>query len=113
VNAFFIPRWHPATVNQLLGHWAKAHRLKRSDRALIAAYGRQVPKATEPRRVQLTIVLQAAQRAADPDAYFKSSLDGLVHAGLLIDDNRQHVELMPVRFDRSTDWGTLIDLEDI
>jgi hypothetical protein len=40
------------------------------------------------------------QLAPDPNAFFKSLCDTLVHAGALVDDNRQHVELAPVTFSR-------------
>ena len=102
-------------MNQLLGgHWSKGHRLKKLDRQMIWAYAQGQPKATGKRRVELTIILKPAQRAADPDAYFKSLADGLVHAGMLTDDNRQGVELTPVTYERGTasDWGTRIRLTD-
>ncbi|WP_435018466.1 hypothetical protein TA3x_000440 [Tundrisphaera sp. TA3] len=111
-----IPRWHPATVNQLLGgHWSKGHRLKKRDRQMIWAYAQGKPKATGKRLVELTIILKPKQRGSDPDAFFKSLADALVHAGLLKDDNRQGVELAPVAYERGTeaDWGTRIRLTDI
>ena len=115
ICTLFIPTWHPATTNQLLDNRWKAARLKRSDREMVTWYCRitKMPYATGIRRVNLTIVLKPGQRAADPDAYWKSSLDALVHAGMLVDDNRQHVELMPARFERSTEWGTRVVFEDL
>jgi Holliday junction resolvase RusA-like endonuclease len=117
-HTLHIPRWHPAKVNQLYsGHWAVKSRLKAADRQMVALYAKQakIPLAFGPRRVTLTILLKPRQRGGDPDAYWKSSLDALTHAGLLVDDNRQHVELAPVQYRRSgeTDWGTLIHLEDL
>jgi Holliday junction resolvase RusA-like endonuclease len=118
VYTLHIPRWQPRRLNELLScHWAKAARLKRADRQMIAAYARKAktPQATGKRRVMLTILLKPHQRGADPDAYHKSYLDSLVYAGLLIDDNRQHVELAPVQYRRAgeQDWGTIVALEDI
>ncbi len=47
-------------------------------------------------------------------AFFKSLCDALVHAGALVDDNRQHVELAPVTFSRDPKvWGSVIRLEDL
>jgi hypothetical protein len=115
VVRLLIPHWHPIRLNQIVGgHWARGHRLKRVDRELVAAYaaGGASP-AIGPRRVRLTIVLGPRQRAADPDAYWKSLLDALVHAGLLLDDNRQNCELEPVRFERGERMGTVIELFDL
>lgn len=109
----FITQWHPATVNQLLSNRWKAARLKKSDRAIIAHAFHGRTKAAGRRAIEMEIILKPGQRGADPDAYFKSLLDALVHAGALIDDNRQHVELKPVQFGRSKLWGTYLMLEDI
>ena len=111
-----IERWHPARLNELMGgHWSKGHKLKKRDRQMIWAFGQGKIKAVEKRRVELTIILRPKQRAADPDAQWKSTLDALKHAGLIVDDNRQSIELMPVAYERGTenDWGTLIRLWDI
>jgi Holliday junction resolvase RusA-like endonuclease len=106
-----IQRWHPARLNELLGgHWSKGHRLKKRDREMVWAYSQGNPKAEGKRRVELTIVLKRAQRGGDPDSYFKSVCDALKHAGMLVDDNRQGVELAPVRYERGEDWGTIIRL---
>jgi Holliday junction resolvase RusA-like endonuclease len=109
-----IPRWHPAPLNKLLGHWRTAHQFKKNDRSVITAYACRTPKAQGKRRVSLHIILDKGQRASDPDSYFKSLCDALVHAGMLVDDNRQHVELAPVTFSRDpATWGTRISLEDL
>jgi Holliday junction resolvase RusA-like endonuclease len=109
-----IPRWHPASLNKLMkGHWSNGHWLKKVDRAMVAAYATGVPKAEGKRRVSLHIVLDKGQRAPDPDAYQKSCLDALVHAGVLVDDNRQYSEIAPVTFSRNPKgWGTIITLEE-
>lgn len=113
-HGLIIDGWHPCRLNQLVSvHWANRSRLKRVDRQFVATYGRDLPRATGKRRVRLRIVLGPGQRAGDPDAYWKSLLDALVHAGLLLDDNRQHVELGPVAFDRAEKRRTEIILEDI
>jgi Holliday junction resolvase RusA-like endonuclease len=110
-----IPRWHPAPLNKLMkGHWANGHQLKKVDRAMVAAYVSGVPKATGKRRVSLHIILDKGQRACDPDSYQKSLNDALGRAGMLVDDNRQHVELAPVTFLRDPKaWGSVIQLEDL
>jgi hypothetical protein len=40
-------------------------------------------------------------RAANPDAYQKSYLDALVHAGMSVNNNRQYVEIASVTFSRN------------
>lgn len=110
-----IPSWHPATINQLLGgnRW-RAHRLKKSDQGIIAHYCRTVPLAKIRRRVELTITLRYRQRAADADAYWKSLLDALVKAKMLVNDSHHWVELAPVKYVRGNDvWGSKLVLSDI
>lgn len=110
----FIPRWHPAPLNQLLGHWAAAAKKKKQDRKMVFSCFHGLPKATGKRQVSLHIVLKKGQRACDPDAYQKSTGDALVHAGMLTDDNRQGVEWLPIEFSRDPDnWGTRIILTDV
>ena len=111
-----IDRWQPATVNKLINaHWATAGRLKRVDKNIISHYCQhnRIPKAQGPRQVSLTITLAPRQRAGDPDAYWKSILDALVHAGMLVDDNRQYVRIGPVTFERGAERATLIELVDL
>ena len=116
-HTLVIARWHPRRLNELLGcHWTKAARLKKADRQMIAgcALRDRIPRAAGKRRLSVLIRLRPRQRGGDPDCYWKSLCDALKHAGLLRDDNRQWVELVPVRYERGTadDWGTEITLED-
>jgi Holliday junction resolvase RusA-like endonuclease len=111
-----IPNWHPTRLNELLGcNWRKRHRLKKADRELIGVYARLagVPKATGKRKVSLHLILGPGQRAGDPDCYLKSLFDALTACRLLIDDNRQHVELGAVRFSRGKARVAIISLEDL
>lgn len=117
IQAMFIPGWHPVRLNNLFGkHWAKAARLKAEDRKVIRIYARmnELLNADKvKRRVSFKIVLKPKQRAGDPDAYYKSLLDGLVWAGLLVDDSRTWCEITQPTFDRGEQWGTEITLEDL
>jgi hypothetical protein len=110
-----IEGWHPCRLNELLGCWQRRARLKRADRQLVTGYAvmQRIPRATGKRRVSLLLTLAPGQRGADPDAYWKSLLDALVHAGLLLDDSRQAVELGPVRFARGPAAATEITLADM
>jgi hypothetical protein len=115
-HTLVIPDWHPARLNELYaGHWGRRARLKRADRDLVGFYARlaAIPPATGRRRVSLVLTLAPRQRAGDPDAYWKSLLDALVHAGLLVGDNRQGVELGQVRFERGPGRQTTITLDDL
>jgi hypothetical protein len=96
-HVLVIDLWHPARLNQCDGtHGTKRHRLKKADRELIGVLARitEIPPATGRRRVSLRLTLAPRQRADDPDDYGKSALDVPVGAGLLIDFNRQGVELV-------------------
>jgi hypothetical protein len=116
VHSLVIPNWHPRRLNELVGcSWQKRHRLKREDRELVAGYARLAgnPLAVVKRRVSLKLTLAPGQRAGDVDSYWKSLLDSLVCAGLLVDDDRQHVELGAVDFDHGAERETMIVLEDL
>src|SRR5262245_29869941 len=105
-----IPRWHPATMNQMLRSVRTRMRLKKRDREMIWAYAmkQHIAKAEGLRRVQLSILLRPGKLPADADAYWKSLLDALVQAGLLLNDTIAAVELAPVRLTptgRQDCWG--------
>lgn len=53
------------------------------------------------------------QRGTDPDSPWKSLLDSLVHAKALIDDDRHHVEIMPVEYVEGERPATTVILEDV
>ncbi len=110
-----ITNWHPHRLNELLGSWKRCMRLKREDRQIVATYAKlaDVPKATVKRRVSVTICLGPKQRGGDPDSYHKSLLDALKQAELIVDDNRQWVELAPVQYSRGSHRETTIVLEDV
>lgn len=111
-----IDGWHPARLNELLNvHWATRHRRKRADANIIACsvHGADVPRATSPRSVALEIILAPGQRAADPDAYWKALLDGLVKCGALKDDSRHWCQLGPIAFVRGSRAATVIRLANL
>lgn len=108
--------WHPVTLNALLcAHWSVRGRLKRGDRDLVGIYAKMagVPKARGRRRVSLVLTMAPRQRRPDPDAFWKSTLDSLVHAGLLVDDSPKWCELGTVEFSRGEARETRIMLVDI
>jgi len=112
----WIPGWHPTPLNKLLrSHWGTAAKLKAKDRKIITTAARAYGVAPAPgrRKVSLFLVLGKGQRAADPDAFWKSTLDALVACGALKDDDRLHVELAPPAFARGDAPATFITLEDV
>lgn len=115
VHRLTIPGWIPVRLNSLLGNRRKAARLKKHDKAMIAVYARlqSVPKASGKRRVTIDITFGKGVRSGDPDAYFKSTLDALVHAGLLQKDTRRGVEITDPIFRRGPKSTTTIILEDL
>lgn len=111
-----IPGWHPAPLNRIMhGHWSNGARLKKTDRQQIALACQVggVPAAEGRRAVSLLLVLGKGQRACDPDAYQKSLLDGLVHAGALRNDSHNWVEWRNVRYARGDVMEAIITLEDV
>ena len=83
-------------------HLTSIRKIKRLDRDIVAAYARQngLAKADGKRRVTLTLTLTAAQRRCDPDAYWKSLCDALVHTALLLNDSPKWCVLELVQYDR-------------
>ena len=111
----FIPKWHPTTLNQLIGYkWWTIAKLKKGDKKFVSHYTRKLPKARVKRELHLEIVMKKNQKKADPDAYFKSLNDALTHAGMLVDDSDKWVKINPPTYSRDWDnWGTRITLTDI
>ncbi len=111
-----IDRWQPATINQLLSrHPMTRSRLKRVDENMVVCHCLlyRIPPATGPREVSLLITLGPRQKGADPDSYWKSLLDALVKAKMLIDDNRQYVQCKTPEFERGPERATTITLRDL
>ena len=111
-----ITHWHPARLNQWDGrHWSVRAGLKKADRVLVAWYAKacRVPEAICKRRVSLILTLASRQRSPDPDAFWKSSLDALTAAGLLVNDSGLWCELGTVKFRRGQDRQTELVLEDL
>lgn len=111
-----IPDWHPTRLNELIGrNRFVIGRRKKQDREFLAVYCElaNIPPAAGKRRLTLKITLGPRQRAADPDAYWKSLLDALVHCKALKSDDRFGVESLPVEYDRAKSKRTVIVLEDM
>lgn len=105
---------HTARLNELLGCWRKAARLKRRDRQTVAlaCLAARVPPAEGKRRVSLIVGLGPRQRC-DPDCFHKSLLDALVRCGALRNDSSAWVELGPVEMARAPRPMMTVVLEDL
>jgi len=117
-HSIFIPNWRPKRLNELLSvHHMRQGRLKKADARMLQAYFAkfQTPKATGKRLVELHIILTGQQKQADPDAYWKSLLDGLVKCGQLVDDKPAFCSYAMPTYERGTkeQAGTRITLTDI
>jgi hypothetical protein len=106
-----IPGWRPALLNELMGHPLQAARRKARDARIVAGACHlagvppvAVPRAERrrraalglagplpgdpaPRRRSVALAIATPRGRIDPDAPLKSTLDGLVSAGLLVDDS--------------------------
>lgn len=90
-----VEDWHPPTVNSLMrGHWAKRGRVKKSAtyRVTLECKKFAVPVADRKRKVEITVYCPNMSRQPDPDNTLKAVLDGLSHAGAIVDDKSQWCE---------------------
>ena len=111
-----IPRWRPALLNELMRSVKNKIHLKKLDREMVCAYAWQakIPRATGKRRVSLHVTLGKGMREFDVDAWQKSGLDAMKHAGLIADDSSKFVEIGMLTFSRNwIKWGTRLTIEDV
>lgn len=110
-----IPGWRPCSLNDMTGYWGKRHKIKAKDRDVIglAVLACGIPKAIGKRRVDLLVVYPKGARSHDPDAFFKSANDALVHSGALRDDTKNYVELGSVEYAKGEVLRTVITLTDL
>ena len=114
-----IENWSPAPLNKLMrGTLHTRIRLERIDRNMINGISLPLQPgylgaAGAGREVSLRITLPPRGREADVDALWKSTLDGLVHAGMLVDDHRQYCKLGEVTYDHGPERETVIELTDL
>jgi len=112
-----IPRWKPVLTNTLMGnHWAKAAKLKKADMQMVSAYCLQagIPRAKGKRRVELVVEIAGRGRTPDPDSMWKSLLDALKQAGMLVDDSGKWCEIVPPQIIRKAkETATTIQLTEL
>jgi Holliday junction resolvase RusA-like endonuclease len=107
---------HTHSLNKLLTrNWRAAYGRKKQDREMvaIAALASGIPKAIGKRRIELEVILGPRQRGCDPDSYWKSLLDSLKHAGMIVDDSKNYVVLEPVKYIRGKTAQMRVYLSDI
>lgn len=114
-HVIYIPNWHPASVNKLMGHWASASKIKNADMQMMAMYAlkAKVPPADGKRRLEITLKINTAGRTPDPDNFYKSVCDGLKRCGYIKDDSGTWLEITPTKFERGKDMATILILEDM
>jgi hypothetical protein len=108
--------FHPTRLNVLMRmHWSRRGRTA-ADEALVIGWSCNlagVPPAKGKRRVSMRLTLAGRDKRSDPDARWKTTLDGLVKAGRLVDDSARWVELGPVEFERGAERKTTLFIEDV
>lgn len=105
----------PHSVNQLVGgHWGQGAQAKGADmlRIRLECVAQGIERARGRRRLSVVFV-QRMGRLADPDNRLKILLDGLVAAGVLIDDSQEWLQLGTVEVIRGPGKSTRCILEDI
>jgi hypothetical protein len=87
----------------------------KDDRLFVSYWARQqnVPPAHGPRRVALEVTVAPRQRRPDEDALWKSALDALAHAGLLVNDSPRWCRLGGITWSRGPRRQTVVVLEDL
>lgn len=73
---------------------------------MIAVYGLHVPKASQKRHVSFEVGLLRG-REPDPDAYYKSVLDGLKQCGMIVDDSSKWLSYDMPTFTRGVKYFTI------
>lgn len=117
-QTLIIPNWHPPLNNQIGGgvHWAVRRRLKAACTAMIwkSCLDQKMVKASGRRLVEI-IITYPKQRGsmADPDAFYKATLDSLKHCNMLIDDSGKWCEHAATLVQRGATKQTTIILTDI
>lgn len=117
-HSIFIPNWRPINLNAMFRkHWSQRNKAKKADALMLhgSFAEAKTPKATGKRLVEVHIILTGKQQQADPDAYWKSLLDGLVKCGQLVDDKGTFCETRDPTFEKGAKGqaGTRITLTDI
>lgn len=118
VAVLWLPGFTPTSVNLSDGrHWSEGYKLKRSDKEIVAFFAEQqgLSPANLPRKVSLRITLPKGQRSLDKSNVWKSLLDALHHAWLIVNDSPQWCEEGKVEYVRhhADLRETFILLEDI
>jgi hypothetical protein len=111
-----IPKWTPPSLNSFLSsHWAARRKSKGAAMALVGAccFQAGVTRATGRRRVSIVVTVNHRSHRFDSDNVPKAILDGLKHAGALVDDGPDWCECVPPEVVVGTDKGTVIRLEEL
>lgn len=117
IRTLYLPEFTPRSLNTLMrGHWSKAHKAKKADKEVIFGHAHQQGLTMLPddkRQVSLLIVLGKGQKKMDEDNLWKSLLDALVNAGVLVDDSPKWCQRGTVSYARGDAPATFVILEDV
>jgi Holliday junction resolvase RusA-like endonuclease len=110
-----IPGYLPLSLNRLMR--SRKLRMSEPKRAAehfgIARLVFNVPKATGKRRVSLVFTVAKGKPKPDPDNLVKVVLDGLVKAGVLVDDSDEWCELGGIKLQTGQHPKTMAIVEDL
>jgi Holliday junction resolvase RusA-like endonuclease len=110
-----IPGYLPLSLNRLMR--SRKLRMSEPKRAAehfgIARLVFGVPKATTKRRVSLVFTVAKGKPKPDPDNLVKVVLDGLVKAGVLVDDSDEWCQLGGIRMEVGQHPKTMAIVEDL
>lgn len=116
IQQLVIDGWHPTLKNVLIRlHWSKRNKAVQGDKAVVfwAARAQGLTKAAGKRYVTLLVRHTKNAKVGDPDAFWPNINDGLVAAGLLVDDNKDWLKLGGVTFEVAHRKGVVVTLEDL
>jgi Holliday junction resolvase RusA-like endonuclease len=111
-----IPGWTPPSLNSLLyRHWSVARKTKQKAMDQVAACCLEagVTRAIGKRRVAITVTVGQLSHRQDADNVSKAILDGLKHAGALVDDGPDWCDQTTPCVVLGDHRGTKIRIEDI
>jgi Holliday junction resolvase RusA-like endonuclease len=115
MHTLAIPLWWPALLNHYVTRrWQVGHRLKKKDaeRLWLEALVQGIPIATTKRRVSVIIHYVRECWKPDEDAIWKSLLDGLKRARLLVDDSPAWLIHGSVTYEKQKKKGIVVFFED-
>lgn len=118
IQTLTIDGWQPKPLNVLMRQQRHVrNRALKSDAQVIGAEARSQRITRASGRRSVSLVIRYCQRTGagdvDPDALWKSLLDGMCAAGLLKGDCRRWLDLGPVEHEAAERPGIVVVIRDL